>query len=381
MHPFGRFPDRSLKDLARVAVTRALDDAGLGVKDVQAVYSANGMAGLLQGQEQIRGQAALRDVGLERVPIVNVENACASGSSAFREAVLAVRAGAADVVLAVGFEKMFVSDRDRSLAALETAADLDVVGGLGLQFAAVYAMRVRKRLVDGSLSLSDLVDVTVKSHRNGALNPNAQFREPVTSEQVLESRVIAEPLTLLMCAPISDGAAAAIVVRAGAVPLPPRPEVRVRAAAATSGFTTDGTVEPSTAANCARLAYEQAGIGPTDVNVAEVHDAMAPGELLYYEQLGFCEEGGAGRLLASGETSLQGWIPVNPSGGLCSRGHPVGATGLAQLAELVWQLRGEAGERQAGRPRIGLAQNSGGWLEGESAACNVHILERADPWP
>ena len=380
MHPCGRFPDSSLKDLARVAVLRALDDADMGVKDIQAVYSANGMAGLLQGQEQIRGQSVLRDVGIERVPIVNVENACASGSSALREAIIAIRAGVADTVLAVGFEKMFVEDRDLSLKALESAADLDVVGGLGLQFTAVYALRLRKRLDDGSLTMQDLADVSVKSHYNGSLNPNAQHRKTVTASQVLESRPIAEPLTLMMCSSIADGAAAVVLTRADGPARNGRPQVLVRASAAGSGFTSTGAYEPSTATGCARRAYEEAGISPQDVDVAEVHDAMAPGELLYYEQLGFCEPGDAAGLLRSGATALNGRIPVNPSGGLSSRGHPIGATGLAQVAEITWQLRGEAGARQAGRPRIGLAQNSGGWLEGESAASNVHIFERTQSW-
>jgi acetyl-CoA acyltransferase len=383
MHPFGRFPDASLKDLARVAVVRALDDAGVRVQDIDAVYSANAMGGLLQGQEQIRGQAALRDVGLERVPIVNVENACASGSTAFREAVLAIRAGAARRVLAVGFEKMFVDERAKSLDALESAADLDVVRGLGVQFTAVYAMRLRKRLDDGSLSIRDLVDVTVKSHANGARNPYAQFQREVTEDEVARSRPIAEPLTLLMCSSICDGAAAA-VIEAGdgtAAPAGARPQVKVIASQAASGFTTDGSPEPSASTVCAQRAYDEAALGPADIDVAEVHDAMAPGELLYYEQLGFCEFGAAAELLASGATKIGGRIVVNPSGGLSSRGHPVGATGLAQICELVWQLRGDAGARQSGHPRVALAQNSGGWLEGESAASNVHIFQRMSPWP
>lgn len=380
MHPFGRFPDASHKDLARVAVLRALDDAGLDVKDVDAVYSSNAMGGLLQGQEQIRGQAALRDVGIEHIPIVNVENACASASTALRQAVLAVRAGAARCVLAVGFEKMFVDDRDRSLAALESAADLDVVGGMGLQFTAVYAMRLRRRIDDGSLTIGDLVDVTVKSHENGARNPYAQFRKRCTPEEVLASRPIADPLTLLMCSAIADGAAAAIVCADGVVADRGRPRVAVRASQSVTGFTRDGSDEPSGSTRCARQAYEEAGIGPDDVGVAEVHDAMAPGELLYYEDLGFCEQGAMSAHLASGATRIGGRQAVNTSGGLCSRGHPVGATGLGQVAELVWQLRGEAGDRQSGQPRWALAHNSGGWLEGESAVANVHVLERVTPW-
>jgi acetyl-CoA acetyltransferase len=379
MHPFGRFEDRSLKDLARVAVVRALDDAGLAVGDIDAVYSSNGMAGMLQGQEQIRGQSALRDVGIERVPIVNIDNACAGASSAFREATIAIRAGVADTVLVVGFEKMFVGDRDRSLAALETAADLEIVGGLGLQFTAIYAMRLRKRIDAGLLSEEDLVNVTIKSRHNGSLNPYAQRQEEVSAEQVVDSRPIADPLTLQMCSSFCDGSAAAVLRRADGTTANGRPRIGVRASAAVSGYTAGPEEEASTAAVCVAKAYAEAELGPGDVEVAEVHDAMAPGELIYYEQLGFCEPGGAGELLSSGATAIGGRLPVNPSGGLCSRGHPVGATGLAQIAELVWQLRGEAGPRQGGRePRIGLAQNSGGWLTGEPAACNVNVLERKD---
>jgi acetyl-CoA acetyltransferase len=377
MHPFGRFPAASLKDLARVAIVRALTDADLGVKEVDAVYSANAMAGILQGQEQIRGQAVLRDVGLDRVPVVNVENACASGSTAFREAVLAVRAGAAERVLACGFEKMFVGDRDLTLSALESAADVEIVGGLGLQFTAVYAMRLRRRLDQGTLSLDDLVEVTVKSHRNASLNPYAQHRKPLSAAEVREGRLIADPLTLPMCSSICDGAAAVVVTREPT--RVDRPAVRVRAAALASGFAREGD-EPAIATVCAERAYEEAGAGPADVDVAEVHDAMAPGELLYYEQLGLCEPGGASELLHSGATDVGGRVAVNPSGGLCSRGHATGATGLAQISELTWQLRGEAGERQSGQPRLALAQNSGGWVEGESAACNVSLLEREAPW-
>jgi acetyl-CoA acetyltransferase len=381
MHPFGRFPGSSLKDLARVASVRALVDADIGVRDIDAIYSANALGGLLQGQEQIRGQAALRDVGFERVPIVNVENACASGSSAFRQAVLTIRAGAAKRVLVVGFEKMFVSDLTRSLNALESAADLDVVGGLGLQFTAVYAMRLRRRIDQGELTMKDLVDVTIKNHHNGCLNPYAQFRSEVTFDEVANSRPISEPLTLLMCSAVCDGAAAVVVEALDEkAPHETKPVIRVVASQSGSGFTTSSVPEPSLSTLCVRRAYEEAALGPDSIDVAEVHDAMAPGELLYYEQLDFCEPGGASELLASGETAIGGRITVNASGGLSSRGHPIGATGVAQLCELVWQLRGEAGERQSGQPRIALAQNSGGWLEGESAATNVHILQRETSW-
>jgi acetyl-CoA acetyltransferase len=242
-------------------------------------------------------------------------------------------------------------------------------------------MRLRKRLDAGTLELRHLVDSTVKSRANGARNPYAQHRTPCSADEVLSSRMIAEPLTLLMCSSISDGAAAVIVCRAGTESgTAGRPRVLLRGSGAGSGFTPVADGEPTTATLCADAAYAEAGIGPGDVGVVEVHDAMAPGELLYYEQLGFCDPGGAGDLLDSGATRITGRLPVNPSGGLSSRGHPVGATGLAQIAELTWQLRGEAAERQVARPRFALAHNSGGWLEGEPAACNVHILERERSW-
>lgn len=375
MHPFGRFPEKSLKDLARVAAVNALVDAGVGPRRIEAVFASNALGGALSGQHQIRGQSVLRDVGIEGVPVVNIDNACAGGSTALHAATTAVLAGRVDVALAIGFEKMFVDDRTATLDALQSAGDLDVVGGLGLQFTAVYAMRLRQRLDDGSLSTHHLAEVAVKSHYNGSLNPNAQHRQEVTAEQVLNSRPIAEPLTLLMCSSLCDGAAAAVVARAGALDRDDgRTTVRIRAGSLRSGYSRRDD-EPTTATLAAREAYEHAGLGPQDIDVAEVHDAMAPGELTYYEQLGFCEPGGAGEMLDRGATRLTGELPVNPSGGLSSRGHPVGATGLAQIAELTWQLRGEAGPRQIDRPRIALAQNSGGWLEGEPAACAVHILE------
>jgi acetyl-CoA acetyltransferase len=380
MHRFGRFPDASLKDLAREAIVRALADAELGFKDVEIVYSSNALAGVLQGQEQIRGQSVLRDVGIERVPVINVENACAGASTAFAQAVMAIRSGAARVALVIGFEKMFVGDTGRSLDALESAADLEVIAGLGLQFTAIYAMRVRKRIDAGALTRQHLLDVAVKSHDNGSLNPYAQFQKRFSAAEVETAAPIAEPLTLLMCSSISDGAAAAILV-AGDHPAAARhPRIVVSASALASGYAHRSEDDPSIVTLCAAKAYEEAGVGPEDLQVVEVHDAMAPGELLYYEQLGLCPEGEAGALLDSGATRIGRRVPVNPSGGLCSRGHPVGATGLAQLAEITWQLRGEAGPRQCGQPRIGLAQNSGGWLEGDPAAVSVHILTRESSW-
>jgi acetyl-CoA acetyltransferase len=377
MHPFGQFRDKSVIDLARVAILNALDDAGVGPRDIDAVYAANSMNGLLGGQEMIRGQVVLRELGMHTIPITNIENACASGSTAIHQAVLALRAGAAKRVLVIGFEKMFVDDRDASLAALQSASDLSVTHDLAIQFTAIYGLRLQLRLEAGEITLDDLADVAVKSHEAGARNPYAQFRKRVTREQVLNSRMIADPLTLLMCSSISDGAAAAVLSIDTPSPLDGRPRIRVRSSVLRSG---DFLLEPKqkpTATLAAEIAYEEAGIGPTDIGVFEVHDAMAPAEMIYYEDLGLCAHGGAADFLRSGMSTIDGKLPVNPSGGLSSRGHPVGATGVAQIAELVWQLRGEAGERQVHDTQLALAQNSGGWLEGPPAACAVHILERS----
>ena len=377
MHPFGRFPDKSLRELAGEAGRRALKDAAVLPKEIQAAYFANAYGGLLTGQESIRGEIVLREVGIAGIPIVNVENACASGSTAFHQAVLAVSSGYCDIALAVGAEKMFVGNTGLTLQALATSADVELTRDMGLQFTAIYAMRIQKRLARGELTLQHLADVTVKSHHLGALNPYAQFRQEVTAEEVLSSRPIAGPIRLLMCSAISDGAAAAVVCsmdtaeRRGA----PRPWIHVHASQLRSAaFCTTGDSERSTAARTVWAAYEQAGIEPKDIDVVECHDATAPGELVYYEDLGFCEPGHAGRLLDEGATTLGGRIPFNPSGGLTSRGHPVGATGLAQIAEVTWQLRGQAGARQVLGARVALAQNSGGWLEGDSAAGCAHIF-------
>ncbi len=380
MHPFGHHRGKSLKDLVRVAFVRALRDAEVGLNELDVVYSANAMAGLLQGQEQIRGQTVLREVGVQGTPIVNVENACASGSTAFREAVIAVKSGVAKTALAIGFEKMLVDDRERTLSALQTAGDQEVIGGLGLQFTAVNAIKLRKRMDAGEMTLEDLAEAAVKSHANGALNPYAHHQRPVSSDEVLGSRRIAGPITLLMCSSFSDGAAAVVVQAAEIKPAQDRPAITVRASSARSGYSPSSKSRESTVWTCAQNAYEEAGVDPSDISVAEVHDALAPSELICYEELGFCGRAEAAKLLRGGSTSIHGEIAVNPSGGLSSRGHPVGATGLAQIAELVWQLRGEAGLRQVKNPRLGLAMNDGGWLEGEPASCNIHILERAIPW-
>jgi len=388
---FGKFPDSTVRALAEEATRGALADAGIGPADVGMVFFANAVQGVLTNQEMIRGQVALRKTGLLGVPLVNVENACASASSAFNLACMAVGSGCVEIALAVGAEKLTHPDKSRTFAAIGTAVDQTQAallrervtappasaapgGGTGDRsfFMDIYAAGSRAYMTASGASAADFADVAVKSHRHAALNPKAQYRTEVTRQEVLASRPIAAPLTLLMCSPIGDGAAALVVCsedmagRLGAV-------TRVRAAALVSGRDRQAG-EPTADERAAALAYEQAGIGPEDLDVVELHDAAAPAELIGYEKLGLCQPGDGPALLASGATTLGGSCPVNTSGGLLSKGHPIGATGCSQLVELTDQLRGRCGSRQVEGARVALAQNGGGSLGADAAAMTVTIL-------
>jgi acetyl-CoA acyltransferase len=383
--PFGRLQNETSRRLASAAVREALDDAGLEPGEIGAVYVGNAAAGLLTGQEMIRGQAFLRQTGLLGAPIVNVENACASGSTAFSLAVNAVRSGMSDVALAIGVE-MMTMDKARAIHAIETGVviediaalrhsvygDDDVSCGESLLMD-VYGSVARRFLADSGATAEDLATVSVKNRFHASLNPNAQFRSQITVEDVLGSRMVSEPLTLLMCSPIGDGAAALIVCNSQRAARRSGPRVRVASCSLVSG-TNEG--RPSAVSRAAARAYESAGTGPDDVDVAEVHDAAAPAELSIYEELGFARPGEGAALLRSGDTRLGGAKPVNTSGGLLSKGHPVGATGCSQLVELTVQLRGMAGPRQVEHARIALAENGGGYLGPDPAAACVTILMR-----
>lgn len=376
MHRFGKFLSLGLKDLARVAVWDAIRDAGVDARRIGCAYVGNGLAGLMTGQEGIRGQVVLRDAGLGGFPIVNVENACASSSTAFRGAWLEVASGMCDVALALGVEKLSHESTAKSIEALATDADVEATAGMGIQFPAYYAMKLREYMAATGATTRDLARVVEKSSFNGSLNPYAHFRKPLSPDEVLASRLIADPLTLYMCAPISDGAAAAILVSAEVAAQRCAQAVKVAAVSLGSGRYRRPGEADTTVQRTARAAYEAAGLGPEDIDVVELHDAMAPAELMLVEDLALCEKGGGVKLLDDGTTRITGRRPVNPSGGLTSRGHPVGATGLAQIIELYWQLTGRAGDRQVKSARVGLAQNSGGMVEGDPAATCVSILVR-----
>lgn len=390
MTAFGKFPERTVGTLAVEATTTALADAGLGVPDVETVFYANATAGLMTGQEMVRGQIALRETGLLGKPIVNVENACASASTAANLAWLSVASEQVDVALAVGAEKLSHPDKTRAFTALAAAVDQERLGELKAAlyneqadpaatgdrsfFMDVYADMAKKYMARSGATAEDFAAVAVKSHRHAALNPRAQYRNQVTVEEVLQSRQISGPLTLLMCSPIGDGAAAIVFCSEGVAARLETPKVRVRASSLVSGR--EGPSPETAVERAARRAYEIAGLGPEDVDVAEVHDAAAPAELIVYEELGLCGPGDGPKLLASGDTGLGGRIPVNTSGGLISKGHPVGATGLAQLVELTEQLRGALGERQVEGAQVAIAENGGGYLGPDPAAVCVTILTR-----
>lgn len=377
MTRFAKQPGRTLKDLTAEAVTGALKDAGVDPEQVQAAYFGNAVAGTITGQEMVAGQVCLRPLGLGGIPVLNVENACASASSAFNLAWQSVASGQHDVVLAAAAEKMTHDDKDRSFAAIGGSVDVETVADLptGRSFLMdLYGARALRYLAESEATREDLARVVVKNQHNGLSNPRSQYGADVTIEQVLAGRLIVDPFTLMMCSPISDGAAAVVLVAADRFPdgLPP---VEVLASAVASQPSEPG---PPVTTLASRAAYATAGLGPDDLHCVEVHDAAASAELMIYEYLGLAEPGDGARLIRAGATDLGGRIPANTSGGLLARGHPIGATGLAQIVEVVLQLRGAAGPRQVPGARVGMTQNSGGWHDQDNLVSVVHIFGRAD---
>jgi acetyl-CoA acetyltransferase len=398
MTRFGKHLDTGLKALGAEAVQAALKDAGLEASALEAAYVGNAAAGLVTGQECIRGQVILRGIGIGKIPVVNVENACASASTALNQACAMVSAGYYDIVLALGVEKLYDEDKRKSFAAFSGAVDVEVLAplmaalkqsaaaqgaaaassGAGERrsmFMDIYAAAARSHMWRYGTTVEQFAAVTAKNSYHGSLNPRAQFRDVLSVADVLAAPMIAEPLTRPMCSPIGDGAAAVVVVSARkAKALGVRRPVRVLASVLRSGWD-HGLDEPGTVELCAREAYEEAGLGPADLNVVECHDASAPAELMAYESLGLCAKGAGGPFIDSGATRLGGRVPVNTSGGLLRKGHPVGATGIAQIVELTEQLQGRCNGRQVAGARVALAHNGGGAIGTDAAAMCVTILE------
>jgi benzoylsuccinyl-CoA thiolase BbsB subunit len=361
---FDKYDGVPVETLAQRAILAALADAGVGLSAINAVFASH----LYQGE--VFGQRVLRGLRAPDVAIVNVENACAGGSTAVRAAWRAVAMEEHDLVLVLGAEKM-----DHGLIHF-VGADVELT--LGNTAPAQYALCGQRHMYEFGTTEEDFARVAVKSRRHGALNPNARFRSEVTLEEVLKSRPIAEPITLLQCCRNGSGAAAIVIGSESRCNQRIGPKVWIEASGLRS-WMGDANVRDLTSfgatALAARDAYEAAGIGPEDVDVVELHDAFTVGELLHYEGLGLCPKGEGARLIREGATALGGRVPVNVSGGLISKSHPVGATGVAQFAELVWQLRGEAHERQVEGARIALAHSQGGTGLEAGATC-VTILSR-----
>jgi acetyl-CoA acetyltransferase len=398
MTHFGKHMETGLKAIGAEAVKSAIADAGIDQNDLEAAWVGNAAAGLVTGQECIRGQVVLRSIGLGRLPVINVENACASASTALHQAAAMVTAGLYDVVLALGVEKLYHADKKKSFGAFSGAVDVEAMqeimkrlqesakqggaksgaSGAGEKrsmFMDIYAAAARAHMKQYGTTVEQFAGVSAKNSFHGSLNPRAQFRECLSVEDVLAAPMIAEPLTRPMCSPIGDGAAAVVLVsEAKARELGIRKQVRVVSSVLRSGwdhaFDEEGLGEV-----CSREAYEEAGVGPTDLDVVELHDASAPAEVMAYEYLGMCPKGDGGKLISEGATRLGGRVPVNTSGGLLRKGHPVGATGIAQIVELTEQLQGRSGDRQVEGAKIGLAQNGGGNIGADAAAMCVTILQ------
>ena len=376
--PFGRFTEQSLSQLAGQAIAAALADAGISPAEVQAAFVANSMASVTTGQVAVVGQAVLRPLGYSGIPVYNIDNACAASSSALELAVHCVESGRASVVLVVGVEKLFAASRGDSYRALNGAVDTAFLAASGVDalaesvfVVAIYPSRLERYRARYGLRPQVLAEIAVKNRANAALNPCAQYTAPITVDDVLGSRMVAEPLTALMCAPISDGASAVVVTSASLARSGSSRPVWIRGIATGMGAPPGSS---SIVARIARRAFAEAGITPDDIDVAEVHDSIAFNELLAYEELGLCPAGSGAEFVTSGASSLAGRVPVNTSGGLESRGHPVAATGLAQIIELVTHLRGEAGPRQISEARIAVAENAGGFVVDDTAAAVVTVL-------
>ena len=366
-------------DMARQAAGAALADSGLAPKDLGLVILANALGGRLCDQGCVRGQTWLRGAGLGSAPVVNVDNSCASGSSALHLGTLAVRAGQSPV-LVVGVEKMWTGDRAATLAGIEDGLPSDERAELqrahdndrGSVLMGLNSTWVRQQIDERGTTVDEIAATAAKARAQGARNPFAQFRQEVSVQEVLDSPAVAPPLTRLMCSSFTDGAAAVVLAGASATEAP-----TVRASVLRSG---DGTIDyHDRLTETAEQAWKESGLGPADVDVVELHDATSAEELWALEAVGFYPAGEAGRATAAGETGFGGTGPyVNPSGGLVARGHPLGATGLCQVVELVDQLRGRAESRQRPESRTAVAVNTGGILGGRDAASvAVHVLQRA----
>ena len=370
MIKFGRFPDRSVPNIGAEAALMALDDAGLTIEDMQALYCGN-----LGQSSGMVGQRILQEIGQTGIPVVNCANACATGATAFREAWTSIKAGLYDVVLAVGVEQMGKG----LLGGTGAGKGIPKEGLLGSgTMPAVFAEAGMEHSRKYGTSFEQFAKISVKNHHHSTMNPKAMYQIETPLDDVMNAEMISYPNTKLMCSVNVDGSAAAVLVsEKKAKELGMDRAVKVRASVITSDPYQERDLVMPDVNTCTRKAakeaYEMAGVGPEDINLVELHDCFATAEMLHYENLGLCGDGEAGKMIDDGEVELGGKVPVNVSGGLLSKGHPLGATGIANIYEVSTHLRGEAGERQVEGAKLGLTH-----VIGLGSACGIHILEKAN---
>jgi benzoylsuccinyl-CoA thiolase BbsB subunit len=368
---FGKLPGKTIMELGRQAAGEAMADAGIKPKDIRVAYASRLYL------DMITGQSILKEVGITGIEMINVENACAGGATAVRCLWKDIATGLYDVGMAIGVESMTTSPIAGKL--IPPAPD-DLDGQLGLTMPTLFALIARILMETRGATAQDFAQISVKNHHHGTLNPRAQYQKQFTVEEVLGSRMIAEPITLLQCCPNTDGAAAVVMCAMDVARRYTTHPVKVRASVLLSGdyfCKKEDMTSFAMGKKAAGVAYEMAGIGPEELDLVELHDAFAPEEMIHYEDLGLCKPGDGVRLLRSGATALGGKIPVNPSGGLLSLGHPLSASGVRVVCDVALQLRGQAGNRQIPGAKVGLAQMLGGTATGlEAGACGIHILAR-----
>ena len=374
---FGKYGDRSLRVLGEEACIKAIRDAGMTPRDIQVAYVGN-LAQWEWGQGLLIGHYVLREIGLTKIPITRVENGCATGSNAFHEAWYRVATGACDIALAFGVEQMTVASSEKILSVFTGRQHAERGGDMGNSAPGLFGLLARRHMEEFGTTREQIAMVAVKNRKYGSMNPEAQLTQALTLEEVLKDRMICDPLTLPQCCPRGDGAAAVVLVagkiarKYNAIP------ISVAASVQVSGTYPDDRSYTyfDTDVRAAEAAYKMAGLGPEDIDLAEVHDCFSVAEIVHYEDLGFCRKGEGGRFVEEGHSGIGGKIPVNTSGGLLSKGHVIGATGISQIVELVRQLRGQAGGRQVEGARVALQHNGGGFIHTDTASCFIHILRK-----
>lgn len=373
--PFGILEGQTLKEMATVACNEAIKDAGIDRSQVQAFYLGNYISGMILGQETIAPLVA-NSLGLNRdISCTKVEGACSSASIAMRQGYLLVATGVYDIVLVAGVEKMTSAPTEKVTQSLASSIDMETEGLSGLTFPGYWALIAQRHMYEFGTTIEQLGMVSVKNHNNAVVNPRSRFRDPVTLEKVMSSRLITDPLKLYDCCPIADGAAAAVLCATEMAKHYSKKPIDIIGSAQTTGYSSlyeqARLVSLPATLSAAKQAFEMAGLTPQDIDVVELHDCFTPAEIVDAEDIGFFKKGKGGQAVEEGITQVGGKLPTNPSGGLLSKGHPVGATGLGQTYEIVKQLRGEH-ENQVKGAEIGLTHNAGG----TGAVCCVHILKR-----